>query len=134
MKRRDFLKNALGTSAILGLGATGLTPRLANAIAPAGFPRTLINVMLLGGADLRYLFVPEPGSAYADKFWEARSSIYRSTAQNQAKYPSYADVWADLYQTTTNVNGTRFGIHGYDAWLVDHDPATSYVDESIGSS
>ncbi len=61
MKRRDFLRNALGTSAMLGLGAAGLTPRLANALAPVGFQRTLVNVMLLGGADMRFLFVPEPG-------------------------------------------------------------------------
>ena len=50
-------------------------------MAAAGLPygRTLIHVMLLGGADLRYLFVPDPASApeYAAKFWEARKSIYQ---------------------------------------------------------
>ena len=118
MKRRDFLKNTLGASAMLGLGA-GMTPRLVNALAPSdfGFQRTLVNCMLLGGADLRYLFVPEPGTAYADKFWEARSDIYLSTAQNQAKYGTYADVWADLYQPTVDANGTTFGIHKAAGWL-----------------
>ncbi|MDJ0806679.1 MAG: DUF1501 domain-containing protein [Gammaproteobacteria bacterium] len=117
MKRRDFLRNALGTSALLGLGTASLAPRLANAFVPVGFQKTLINVMLLGGADLRYLFVPEPGSAYANKFWEARNAIYRSNAQNQLKYQTYGDVWNDLYLPTTDANGHRFGIHKRAGWL-----------------
>ncbi len=119
MKRRDFLRNALGTSAMLGLGGAGLTPRLANALTAVGSQRTLVNVMLLGGADLRFLFVPEPGNAYADKFWEARSDIYRDSAQNQAKYGAYSDAWSDLYLPTKDPNGASFGIHKNAAWLKD---------------
>ncbi len=56
-------------------------------------------------------------NAYADKFWEARSDIYRSNAQAQAKYPGYDSVWTDLYQQTVDANGATFGIHKKAAWL-----------------
>jgi len=105
---------------MLGMGV-GLIPRLFNAGVQAGtasgFQRTLINVMLLGGADLRHLFVPDPGSPYAAKFWEARSDIYRDNTKNRAKYATYEDVWADLYLQTTAPLGTSFGIHKNAAWL-----------------
>jgi uncharacterized protein (DUF1501 family) len=76
--------------------------------------------MLLGGADLRYLFVPDPGSTleYAAKFWGARRSIYQYNAANAALYPDYAAVWKNLYTSVTDpVMGLTFGIHNSAAWL-----------------
>lgn len=111
MKRRDFLK-AVGHGASL-FGALG-TLGLRSAIAAPLTQRTLVNVMLLGGADLRYLFVPAPGSAYADAFWAARQDIYN--AQPATSYASYDLAFADLYLPVT-AGGVNFGIHRNAAWL-----------------
>ena len=59
MNRRDLLKAMLASGAALGLGG-GLVPKTAR--AAEGFPvlsnRVLVNVMLFGGPNLRYLFPP----------------------------------------------------------------------------
>lgn len=120
MNRREFLKNTLVSAAALGMAAN-LDWRLASAFAAelmAESDRTIINTMLLGGADLRYLFVPDPTTAYATKFWEARQNLYRNNAANRAKYTIYEDVWADLY-LPTETDGISFGIHKNAAWLKD---------------
>ncbi len=118
MNRRVFLKRSMQT-AIVGGGAATLGLGVAkNAHALPGIPhgRTLINVMLLGGADLRFLLVPEPGTAYADKFWEARRSLYQDTPANTALYPDYISVWNNLYTPATD-GVTTFGIHNNAGWL-----------------
>ncbi len=116
MKRRDFLKSTFyGTTALAASG--GLMGGMPMAYA-ASAGKTVINVMLLGGADLRYLFVPDPASipAYAAGFWEARKAIYQNNAANLALYPDYADVWSDLYVPATSSLPT-FGIHKNAGWL-----------------
>lgn len=119
MKRRQFLKSSVYASAMLGL-SSGFASRLARAAIAGGLPfkRTLINLMLLGGADLRFLFVPEPGTAYATKFWETRKELYQNNATNTTLYPTYEAVWTGLY-LPVNINGVSFGIHKNAAWLRD---------------
>ncbi|MEW8252618.1 MAG: DUF1501 domain-containing protein [Candidatus Thiodiazotropha sp.] len=117
MRRREFLKTSIGASTLLGLGSYGLAPNKAAAAVNIDYQKTLINVMLLGGADLRFLFAPQPGSAYAAKFWQARRDIYRFNTQNQARYRTYADVWTDLYLPAEDSAGNTFGIHKNAAWL-----------------
>lgn len=42
-------------------------------------PRTLVNLMLYGGMDSRFIFMPSPAhysSVYIDKIWAARKTIY----------------------------------------------------------
>lgn len=119
MKRRDFLKSAVCTSVAAATTGAGSLFTFSNAVASNGggitvAGRTLVNLMLLGGADQRFLLVPEPGTAYATKFWEKRQSIYR----HSAVYSSYEDVWNDLYLPTTH-NGQTFGIHKNAQWLWD---------------
>ena len=121
MKRRDFLKYSLYTSMMTG-GAAALLPGAASAQAVPYTPygRTLVHVMLLGGADLRFLFVPDPLASpeYAAKFWEARQSIYQYNAANTALYPDYNSVWSNLYTPTTDTtSGLGFGINNNAAWL-----------------
>ncbi|MCF6252101.1 MAG: DUF1501 domain-containing protein [Methylococcaceae bacterium] len=119
MNRRNFLKNSLYVSAstamVAGLGVAPLRA-IAASVQANITKKTLINVMLEGGPDLRYLFVPAPGSAYAKKFWQKRASLYRYNATMSTKYKSYLDVWTDLYLPTT-FQGQTFGIHKNAAWL-----------------
>jgi uncharacterized protein (DUF1501 family) len=113
MNRRDFLKTTFYTftmmSAPIQMGLKVAETFAAN--IPLNIGRIVINTMLVGGADLRYLFVPEPGTAYATKFWKARENLYK-------KYQTYEDVWEDLYLPTEN-NGFVFGVHRNAAWLRD---------------
>ncbi len=117
MNRRQFIRYMLYSSA--ALGATGLgTTFPIRALADysvTDLPKTLVNIMLYGGADLRYLFAPAPGSAYADAFWNARIGIYNSQGQN---YGSYSDAFANEYLLATDSGtGLQFGIHNKCPWL-----------------
>lgn len=114
MNRRNFLKNMASYAALYG---SGLGANFAFSDAHASsIQRTLINIMLTGGADFRYLLAPVPGTAYADIFWSARKSLYRYTAADQAAYNTYEDVWNDLY-LPVNYSGMTFGIHRDAGWL-----------------
>lgn len=101
MKRRDFIKLTLYSSA---LASMGLTPSLAFAAGPY---RTLVNTMCLGGADFRYMFGPSPSDTdYANKYWDARRQLYSGHA-------SYLSAWGTLYSPTA----AGFGIHKSAGWL-----------------
>ncbi len=106
----------LSGGAVLGNGLLLSTPfSTAFAIHSATVPNTLVNVMLLGGADLRFAFVPVPGydPTYVAQFWAARQALY---TQN---YPDYATMYAAEYQTVTDPldASNQFGIHNSCAWL-----------------
>lgn len=105
MKRRDFLKLTLYSSALAGMGG-----RLSSALAAHGNPhRTLINIMCLGGADFRYMFAPNPTDTdYATKYWDARKLLYGSPIP-----AGYQDAWDTFYTATT----AGFGIHNNAGWL-----------------
>ncbi len=102
MNRRDFVKYSLLTAG--GVAGLGLRANHTLAQVAGGGTRTLIHVMLLGGADLRYLFVPDPKSSpeYAAAFWEARRSIYQYNAANTQLYPTYDAVFSALYRPVTD--------------------------------
>lgn len=116
MKRRNFLKGSLYTSAALGLThGFGFSNAWA---APGARPRSVVNTMLLGGADLRQLFVPPPDTtigSYGLAFWKAREGIYNITAD-----PTWTaqTVWDTDYFHITH-RGRTFGIHKNAAWLKD---------------
>jgi uncharacterized protein (DUF1501 family) len=115
MHRRDFLKSGLG-GAVLAGGSLGIGWPFSCAwgAAPASVPRTLVNVMLVGGADFRFAFVPTPGysAVYVEKFWNARNSLYTQG------YPDYATMYAAEYQTVNDpVSGLSFGVHNSCGWL-----------------
>ena len=116
MKRRDFLRAGLfSTAAMSGLGA-GWPVSLARAAHSAtAVPRTLVNIMLGGGSDLRFVFVPDPATHdvdYVDQFWTARSNIYASE-----NYADYTAMYAAEY-TTVSDGGFSFGIHNSCGWLI----------------
>lgn len=116
MKRRDFLKSSVAGGAAIGLAGTmGSLPREAHGQTLA---RAIVDIMLLGGADLRHVLAPPPNGVYADAFWAARQDIYRYNAAEQAMYPGYPDVWDGLYLPVQWGEKT-FGIHKSAAWLKD---------------
>jgi len=112
MNRRDFIKLTMYSTALAGMS----TP-FNSALATHGgvHNRTLINVMCLGGADLRYLFTPSPLSTpYATKFWDARKALYNTGADN---YASYQDAFVARYLATADGSVNGFGIHKNADWL-----------------
>jgi uncharacterized protein (DUF1501 family) len=119
MKRRNFLKGMMYGSAAMSSGAGLILPSQSLFAATLGntTQRSLINTMLLGGADLRFLFVPEPGTPYAEKFWQARQGIYQDNLINLNLYQTYEAVWDDLYLPVSASDGSTFGIHKNAAWL-----------------
>ncbi|NNL94198.1 MAG: DUF1501 domain-containing protein [Xanthomonadales bacterium] len=98
-------------------GMAGVMPRLlrAESCVASAMPRTLINVMLQGGADFRYLFMPAPShpdSLYLDGIWNARSSLY------SADYGDYQQMFDSEYLLASDpLSGLPFGIHNSAAWL-----------------
>lgn len=115
MKRRDFLRYSCYTTALMGTGSgLGLWTRNARAVT-GSFQPTLINIMLLGGADFRYLFVPEPGTTYAEKFWTRRKALYNVGGDS---YERYEGMLAALYDPATFAgDATGFYIHRNAGWL-----------------
>jgi uncharacterized protein (DUF1501 family) len=118
--RREFLSNALYAS-LAGGAALGLSwpARAAAACLAVDMPRTLVNVMLYGGMDSRFIFMPAPNhdatvssSAYLDKLWAARASLY------PGGYPGYAEMFAAEYLPVTDpASGLEFGVHNSCGWL-----------------
>lgn len=114
--RRDFLRTTMLASLAggvgLGLGAPG---RALAACATAPMPRTLINLMLYGGMDSRFVFMPAPShpdTAYLDKLWAARRALYSSS------YTDYATMFANEYLLTNDPGGgPSFGIFKQCGWL-----------------
>ena len=90
--RRQFLRYMLyGPPALgagLGLGMPG--PAAFAAHGAVAVPKTLVNLMLYGGADLRYVFAPAPDydPDYVDQYWTARRNLYN------VSYATYADMFA----------------------------------------
>ncbi len=113
MRRREFLSRTLwaaaGASAGLPLNVLGQECQIVDT------PRTLVNFMMQGGADLRFLFMPAPNhhdAAYVDLIWSARRALYDS------EYSGYQQMFENEYLLTTDpVTGLQFGIHQRAAWL-----------------
>lgn len=119
MKRRDFLQRAALASLAgsVGLAGLGLPSRRAFAdgcMAP-DLSRTVVNVMLQGGADLRFLFMPAPShpdALYLDRLWAARRRLYGED------YPDYTALFENEYLPVTDpLSGLDFGIARSAGWL-----------------
>lgn len=77
--------------------------------------RRLVNVMLEGGADFRFVFVPAPDydPTYVEQFWSARAALYAA-----GDYADYASMYDSEYITVTDSeSGFSFGIHKSCDWL-----------------
>ena len=116
MNRRDFLRNTLYASMAAGTGFGMGFPLPALSACPiTDLPRTLVNVMLYGGADLRFLFMPAPShfsAAYMDSLWAARRTLYSNS------YNSYTEMFDNEYMLVNDpVSGLDFGIYKRCGWL-----------------
>lgn len=117
MKRRDFLTRCGLVAFAGGLGASPLMPRnvLADACVQADMERTVVNLMLQGGADFRFAFMPAPNhpdTSYLNAIWSARQGLYSSD------YTSYAAMFENEYLLTQDpLGGHPFGIARSAGWL-----------------
>lgn len=119
MDRRDFLKTCLAGGTTLGtIGLSPWTRALADHSGPVPVPRTVINTMMLGGADLRYLFAPDPTDIdFSEAYLDARLPIYRlNSGGTTASYANYVDFFNDQY-LPVSYGGASFGIHHTAEWL-----------------
>ncbi len=111
MNRRLFLQRMLAGSALLA--GSSLLPHQRAMAAPVPIPRTLVHVMLSGGADLRFAFAPDPLTAdpvYIEQYWKARRALY-------GNYADFASMYAAQF-TTVN-GGAGFGLHNSCGWLIE---------------
>ncbi len=115
MKRREFLRQSLLASLAAGVTLSRPTRALGAECQLVDMPRTLVNVMLQGGADLRFLFMPSPGhfdNTYINLTWEARRSLYTED------YTNYTQMFENEYSPVIDpVSGLAFGIHKQAGWL-----------------
>ena len=115
MRRREFIQTSLLASVAAGLGNSLPVYALGDNCPVTALPRSLVNVMLRGGADLRFLFMPSPShpdSAYVNMLWSARRDLY------DAAYNSYQEMFDNEYLPTVDQrNGFEFGIFKRCDWL-----------------
>jgi uncharacterized protein (DUF1501 family) len=112
MKRRELIRNLLGASAFAA--STPLTSLAAPQCAPVNMERTIVNVMLQGAADLRFLLMPKPGAldpAHEELLWDSRRMLYAAHRNDGA---AYADVFEQSYDVPA---GQDFGVHKRCGWL-----------------
>ena len=117
ISRRTFLRRAISASMAAGVvaGKPGLLLAQDQSCIPQDMPRTLVNVMLQGGADFRYLFMPSPGhpdANFLSLLWSARRPLYSEA------YADYEQMFDSEYLLTADPQtGQEFGIHRQAGWL-----------------
>lgn len=120
MKRRELLsKMALATMAA-GVAPLSYPMRaLAAECSPIPLiPQTLVNVMLNGGADLRFLFMPAPGTleqGHEDLIFASRRNMYASSRNNAGM--TYSEMFSLEYEKPSE--SSVFGIHKSCGWLTE---------------
>ncbi|MEH6590217.1 MAG: DUF1501 domain-containing protein [Halioglobus sp.] len=125
MYRRDFTQSVL-LGAITASAQSLLLPLRAAAAQCSNYPsmdRTVVNVMLNGGADLRFLFMPAPNDggldpSHLDLIWRARKNLY--TDFRDDPLVAYEEMFNALYNTVQATEShPAFGIHKRCGWLYD---------------
>jgi len=132
MKRRDFIKLSANAALLLAWAGLG-TPLQAGSTAST--PKTVINLMLDGGPDFRYLIVPAYGSAdaddsYAAKFWLSRASLWGTSTADGLKQ-AYSEHYDDI-----TISGVKCGILKSCGWLKSEISAgrVAIINSVVGST
>jgi uncharacterized protein (DUF1501 family) len=117
MRRRQLLKNMAAASIATGMGSLAFPLRaLADCSATSpDMDKTLVNFMLSGGADMRFVFMPAPGvldPVHEGLMFSARQSLYPDWRADDTL--SYFDVFHTNYDIPF---GEAFGIHKSCGWL-----------------
>jgi uncharacterized protein (DUF1501 family) len=118
MKRRDFLRNSMYASLAAGAGMN-LPLNAMAACSAVDMPRTFVNLMLYGGMDSKFMFMPAPNHLdgnYVDKIWAARANLYPTVNPPTNTYPTYTDMYNAEYLPVF-YNGFEFGIYRRCGWL-----------------
>ncbi len=102
MNRREFAALLAYSTAAAAAGSAGI------ARATEASPRTVANVMLFGGIDLRFVFMPTPDydAGYLSALFGARRSLYADD------YPDYTALFEAEYTEVRDPRSSRrIGIH-----------------------
>jgi uncharacterized protein (DUF1501 family) len=92
---------------------TGLPLNAMAACSVADMPRTLVNLMLYGGVDSKFIFMPAPDHHsinYLEKIWAARANLYSGA------YNNYTEMFEAEYLLTSH-DSFDFGIYNRCGWL-----------------
>lgn len=121
MDRRSFLKGALYAAGSTGVLGGAISPRQVWAACSTPAQRRVINIALLGGADLRQLFVPEVPAQealftpYSQAFWKSRAPLYGTPSIPMGTtFADFQQIWANEYLA---VGAGGFGINSKAGWL-----------------
>ncbi|MBT8058176.1 MAG: hypothetical protein KJO33_01195, partial [Gammaproteobacteria bacterium] len=117
MNRRELLSKMILATAAVGAAPLAYPMRaLAAECSPIpAMPRTLVNFMLNGGADMRFVFMPLPGTldpVHENLMFSARRNMYESSRTSPTM--TYAEMFALEYDVPV---GQDFGIHRSCGWL-----------------
>ncbi len=118
MNRRDFIKSAVLSSLYLGTGLNLKNLEIfnkANAF-PVNDKRVLVNLLLPGGPDLRYLFVPEfnpDPRTYGFSYWEGKANAHNI----ESNIPAFQNRWNEYLKIQEK--NLVFGINPNADWLYE---------------
>ncbi|WP_069469934.1 DUF1501 domain-containing protein [Candidatus Marithrix sp. Canyon 246] len=118
MKRRNFIKSTLVSSALYGVGGFSLFNQIAHA-SVGGFPtlgsRVLVDLMLHGGPNLRHLMPPpyesDPNS-FGYRYWQENAQAHNLSDDPTA----WEQRWENDYYHLTD-GTTAFGLLKEATWL-----------------
>mgnify|MGYP001179779333 FL=1 len=122
MKRRDFLRAAVSSSLVYGLGSMpGIASSvLAQTSAMSLTRNTFVNVMLEGAPDFRHLMPPAYSSdqnSYGYQFWKAKATAHSLSATDSN---AWANRWDNDYfhlSSSYDNKTVEFGLSKEAVWL-----------------
>jgi uncharacterized protein (DUF1501 family) len=128
MKRRELIRRMTLASIAAGVAPTAFPIKALAAVKECtdvsvpDMQRTVVNVMLNGGADLRFLFMPKPGTLstnHENLIFSARKEMYAfSNSDNNPVPVTYAQMFANEYIVPNILPAPEFGIYKRCGWLV----------------
>ncbi len=122
MKRRNFIKLSANVAFLLAFSGV-YTPLRAE---DSSVEKVVVNLMLDGGPDFRYLIVPayiedDEGNTdeYTVDFWQARASIWNANTESELK-----EAYTEHYDDVT-ISGYACGVLKKCKWLIDEIDANN---------